>query len=233
MTTGSELSGIEIDLKYKTIIDADYKGKSELEIADELCRVCNRNCEHEEQRWFQCRKEPWINIGAGEMLRADHINFDLKLYKRPHGVTDLLSPWLNDFDKGLPKNYFKQILCAHLIEHFYFHDAPEILTEFKNLLRPGGKVIMEGPDTLGILELYHMKHHVMLTDRQVVTSIFGPETNRLTFGSHMAHRSGWTKGIMKEELEKIGMEVVHAGIGLTHGMGRRDFRVEAIKPLEG
>jgi hypothetical protein len=49
------------------------------------------------------------------------------------------------------------------------------------------------------------------------------------WGDRWIHRSAWTKEIIAEEMRIVGFEIVHIGIGLTHGMGERDFRVEGIK----
>ncbi len=67
---------------------------------------------------------------------------------------------------------------------------------------------------------------------QYIDQVFGKEEDRIRYGESMTHRSGWTKDTMAEAMKEAGFEVVHIGIGLSHGFGSRDFRVEGIKPCQ-
>lgn len=41
-----------------------------------------------------------------------------------------------------------EILSVHVIEHFYFWEVHELLKSWKNLLKPGGLLILETPNLL-------------------------------------------------------------------------------------
>ena len=123
------------------------------------------------------------------------------------------------------EEYFAEILCAPVIEHFWETVALEVLCDLYILLRPGGKLILEGPDVLGGYWYYVEKLNNI---KEYIEMLFA-KRNRVKYGELMAHRSGWTVDLAAEAMEKVGFKVVHKGIGLTHGMGKRDFRVEEVK----
>ena len=46
-------------------------------------------------------------------------------------------------------NFSDEILASHVIEHFDFKEAFDVLKEWKRVLKVGGKLIIETPDLLG------------------------------------------------------------------------------------
>jgi len=175
----------------------------------------------------ECAKNPKLNLGSGEMIKKEMINFDMTEFVMPAGKTDVLGK-IEDITTLFPANFFAEILCAHVIEHFYPTDAKKVINDIKAILRPGGKLIMEAPDIMGCYD------HYVLKGKQgglpgFISAIYGNEPHRLKWGDEWMHKWGWTGKIMSDTLASMGFKVVHVGIGLTHGMGGRDFRVEAIK----
>ena len=49
------------------------------------------------------------------------------------------------------------------------------------------------------------------------------------WGPEMQHKSVWTGCWIAQEMAELGFYIRHNGMGMTHGMGRRDFRVEGVK----
>ena len=190
---------------------------------EDICKVCLRKLYGECP--IDCRSMPKINIGSGEMLKQDYINFDEKVWKRKKIATDIIGK-IENIKSMVPVNYFYEIICFHVIEHFMMTEAKKILLSFYDLLRPDGKLILEAPDVLGSYWYFvEIKKNV----RGFIDMMFSTEAVREKYGDNMLHRSGWTMEIAKEEMQKVGFSITHAGIGMSHGMGKRDFRVEGIK----
>jgi hypothetical protein len=104
-----------------------------------------------------------------------------------------------------------------------------MLKSFYHILRPGGKLILEGPDVIGAYKLYVEKQNNIPL---YIQHMFADDSAHITkWGAHWGHLSGWTGETAADACKEAGFNVVHVGIGLTHGMGNRDFRVEAIKTL--
>lgn len=191
-----------------------------------ICPICNRDATCQGQARERCLAEPWVNVGSGLMLKDDMINYDIMRHHHGGRSTDVLGN-IREITNVLPSGYFAGILCAHVIEHFYRTDALSVLADFKALLRPGGKLIIEAPCLAGVY--WHHLDNGKGGLRALADSLYGLEAHRLKWGDVWTHKSGWTGEIMAEELTAMGMSVTHIGIGLTHGMGRRDFMVEATK----
>lgn len=168
-----------------------------------------------------------LNLGSGGMLRNGYINFDKNMTKRGDKKTDVIGDVL-DIAKIYSPETFDEILCAHVIEHFELKVANKILKDCYSLLKKSGKLIMEGPDIIGIIQLYNEAHPIMDTPEKVIQNIYGSPTY-IEEGLEWLHKWGWTHETMSAQMKATGFKVIHEGIGQTHGMGRRDFRVVGIR----
>jgi predicted SAM-dependent methyltransferase len=192
-----------------------------------ICKICNRlkdnggTCPVVEQ----CKRFPKLNLGSGEMIKTEMINFDMAEFKRSHGRTDVIGR-IEDITSIFPANYFVEILCAHVIEHFYLTDALKVMDDMRIILRDGGKLIIEAPDYLGCYDYYVGR---LKSPEQFRDAMYGREDHRLQFGNEWTHKWAWTREEMAKTIGGKGFRVTHKGIGMTHGMGKRDLRVEAIK----
>lgn len=187
-----------------------------------ICDKCQRKAYG--QCPDDCLSTPRLNVGSGEMLKREYINYDMREWAHNGMKTDVIGT-IEAITDTLPTGFFAEILNAHVIEHFRTKDALAMLRDFHKLLRPGGKLTLEGPDVLGAYWYYIEQKH---DPREYIECLFA-ETNRLKYGDEMAHRSGWTCDTAADAFQSAGFTVTHKGIGLTHGMGKRDFRVEGIK----
>jgi ubiquinone/menaquinone biosynthesis C-methylase UbiE len=80
-----------------------------------------------------------LHLGCGNRHIDDYINIDL----RKTGATDLVC----DIRKlPYPNNSVRLIETYHVIEHLPRHDLPKALKEWRRLLIPSGRLIIECPD---------------------------------------------------------------------------------------
>lgn len=98
---------------------------------------------------------------------------------------------------------FDAIYCSHALEHLYPHDVATALSEFRRVLRPGGKVMVIVPDLEG----------VEATDEPLFVSPSGPITGRdMIYGlaryvaatPYMAHRTGFVRETLAKALQDAG-----------------------------
>ncbi len=167
-----------------------------------------------------------LNLGCGSTPKKDFVNFDIHIFRRGEYHTDVVG-----LIQQIPfkDNSFKSILCSHVIEHFTFEYVPVVLQTIYNILEPAGIAVIEAPCILGGYDYYINKHNNI---RKYLAMLYGlgPVARKLYTPEYAQHRSGWTGPLMAEQMEPIGFKIKYVGHGRTHGMGRRDFRVEGVKP---
>jgi hypothetical protein len=79
-----------------------------------------------------------LNLGCGNERIPGYINCDLYEPTADAQFDAKLIP--------LPDNSVDEIRAYHLIEHFTFHTAFDVLKEWKRVLKPNGKLVLETPD---------------------------------------------------------------------------------------
>jgi predicted SAM-dependent methyltransferase len=191
----------------------------------QICNICRRHKDATCTISAECAKAPKLNLGSGEMIKTEMVNFDMTEFIRPQGKTDVLGR-IEDIMAIFPADYFAEILCAHVIEHFYKSDALKVIDNIRSIMRTGGKLVMEAPDLVGCYDYYITK---LNNPEQFRDAIYGNEPHRLKWGNEWTHKWAYTREEMGKIMGERGFEIVHVGVGLTHGMGARDLRVEGIK----
>jgi len=168
-----------------------------------------------------------LNLGSGEHLRSDFINFDCIKIKKDGRNTTVVGKMQN-IEKIFKPDIFTTIIAFHSLEHI---NHLEVLTTLKGcfaILKSGGNLIVEGPDIVGAYE------HYVIGNKSVegyIYCIFGEDfISQKKYGDSWGHKSGWTGTLMAKAMEDTGFKIKHIGKGLSHGMVLRDFRVEGIKP---
>ncbi len=91
-----------------------------------------------------------LNVGCGPHYAAGWVNTDVVETDliRPDQVVQAGDPF--PFDKGT----FERIYLGHVLEHVPWERLPVFLDEVRRVLKPGGWLMVVGPDTLRTLELY-------------------------------------------------------------------------------
>jgi len=132
------------------------------------------------------------------MLKPECINFDCVPQAVGAFKTDVLGDALFLSTIFEPET-FETILCFHLIEHFYTKDAMALLKDCYDLLRPGGRLIIEAPDISKILNLWRLE----------------------TFTTEQAWRHSQPSRLYRKSMAIPSMCLFTAIRGCTNGDGRR------------
>jgi len=166
-------------------------------------------------------------MGSGLMIRKEWINFDNRILSHGGRSTDVVGE-ARDISTLFEKEVFSGVVAFHVLEHFIRDEAIKLLSYIFSLLKRQGKLIVECPDVLGMYDFYIKRKKDI---QGLIYGLMGGNPEGLKYyGEGAYHRSGWTGPLMAEQMEKSGFKIKSIGIGLSHGMGSRDFRVEGFKP---
>ena len=148
-----------------------------------------------------------LHLGAGDKYWPGWINLDAD--------TDLLN---------LPYESVDEIHAIHLFEHFWRSESPLYLVHWFEILKEGGKLVLEMPSMDKIAQ--------MIVDgeqepRMTLLGIFGDER---TNNPLMLHHWCYTEAELTFLLTKAGFKVEFMEPVFHYAV--RDLRVEAVKWTE-
>jgi SAM-dependent methyltransferase len=96
-----------------------------------------------------------LNLGCGEVFAAGWLNADfatlrwtVQRRRWPDWTFDATRRW------PCPDDYFEAIHCEHVLEHFDYDTAIEVVVECRRTLRPGGVLRLSVPDVSRFVEAY-------------------------------------------------------------------------------
>lgn len=87
-----------------------------------------------------------LNLGCGGDLIAGYVNVDLYNERADVRCDVTKLPYDNDSTD--------EVLASHVIEHFDFKEAFNVLKEWRRVLKVGGLLVVETPDFLGSCDLF-------------------------------------------------------------------------------
>ena len=165
-----------------------------------------------------------LNIGCGGRRLAGYIGVDAVAERTAADIVARADAI------PLPDGSASEIIAIHLFEHFYRFECDAVINEWKRLLMPGGRLILELPNLRKCCEnvlsgkFVAGKH----PDQLGMWGLFGDPREGDAF---MAHRWGWTPQTMREFLQAHGFVKVKEVRPMFHpaGMDLRDMRIEAVK----
>ena len=137
---------------------------------------------------------------------------------------------MDAFELKVPDDVVDEVLAMHFIEHLPQHRAPEMLTKWLKMLKPGGKVVMETLD----LEAMCKKFLESEDKHSVAVTIFGaavenpddPEVKEK--GALSPHLWGYTPKTLSELCEAVGFKDIQILPPQGNHPGK-NFRLEAVK----
>lgn len=155
-----------------------------------------------------------LNIGAGQKREEGWISVGLEEH---HDVrTDVRK-------LPLPDDYADEAMAIHVLEHLNRWEAEPTLAEWRRVLKPGARLVLELP------ELHKCCRAVLegFAGYEGVPGLFGDPATR---DELMMHRWCWSENELRQALLDAGFRKVRTGPLQYHGRKRwRDMHMEAVK----
>lgn len=170
-----------------------------------------------------------INFGCGKRVLDGFFNIDAVVNPGAKRNPELIFALDFDADGSVREQIPLEDGCSdyvqamHVIEHFYFWQASSVLAEFRRLLKPGGKLVMELPD----IEKAARNLLKGDTDQMSMWPLYGDWSHK---DPYMMHRHGYTPATITDLLLQAGFRNIQTLPPQTHGRRHnRDMRAEAVK----
>lgn len=159
-------------------------------------------------------RDGWWNIDAVHNPKAQRAP-DLIFAMRFNSDGTLLEP------TPMPDGCADVVEADHAIEHFHRWEAPQVIAEWRRLLKPGGLLILELPN----LESACRNVLAGASDQMGMWPLYGDPGHR---DPYMIHRWAYTPKTIQELL--VGFRTIQMFRPVTHGArADRDMRVEGTK----
>jgi ubiquinone/menaquinone biosynthesis C-methylase UbiE len=148
----------------------------------------------------------WINVDAGD-------GADLK-----SDLRDL---------SAIPTDSADAVAAIHVLEHFYKWEALPLLTEWRRILKPGGKMILELPcmDKIFVYIALAIQKGEPIMEFMTTHAMWGDPKHGDPL---MCHKWGYFTADLVKILTDLGMKDVKACTPRYH-YEKRDMRLEATK----
>ena len=159
------------------------------------------------------------NLGSGRAHWAGWINVDLN-----ESEADLQCDLRS---LAVESDSADAVAAIHVLEHFYQWEAEEVLTEWRRILKPGGKMILELPCMDKVLRYIGLciEKKEPLQDFMTAFALWGDPKYK---DPAMCHRWGWSMKQLHDVMENVGMREIEF-VEPRYHFKFRDMRVEAIK----
>lgn len=154
-----------------------------------------------------------LNLGSGNRPLEGYIGVDLD--PKADIVCDLRKL---EFAED---NSAEEIIAIHVIEHFYKWEIQPLLMEWRRVLKPGGKIILECPDIKKAAHMFLMG----ASDQMGMWAFYGNPNLKNEFH---CHHWGWTPDTLGQELQGAGFRNIKP-CAAQFKFPERDMRVEAYK----
>ena len=169
-----------------------------------------------------------LNIGCGKQTWPGFYCVDAVRHPKASRAPDLLHAFQFAEDGALLNPLPLADDCAdelhsyHFIEHVYRWEAPALVDEFRRLLKPAGKLVLELPNIAAAAQ----NLLAGMNDQMAMWPLYGDPEHR---DPYMCHRWGYTPETITELLQAHGFSAASVLPPVTHGAKRkRDMRVEAL-----
>ena len=119
------------------------------------------------------------------------------------------------------------VAAIHVLEHFYEWEVADLLTEWKRVLKPGGKMILELPcmDKVFAYVTNCVANREPLQPFMTLNALYGDPKYK---NEAMCHHWGWFQVPLRQMLESVGMQKIEFFEPRYH-FPFRDMRIECYK----
>jgi SAM-dependent methyltransferase len=127
----------------------------------------------------------------------------------------------------IPSDSADAVAAIHVLEHFHYWEVEPLLTEWKRILKPGGKMILELPcmDKVFGYVVQCIQTGNDMASFMTLLAMYGDPRHKDPL---QCHKWGWFSRPLRDMLEKIGMREIVTKDALYH-FKFRDMRFEAVK----
>jgi predicted SAM-dependent methyltransferase len=160
-----------------------------------------------------------LNLGSGPKKWPGFINIDLA------GNWSGQAPDVEADVRKLPfpDNYADEAHAIHVLEHMYYWEAPDVVQEWKRVLKPGGLLVVEVPCLEKILYWFTQRPIGL---GKTLWGLYGSPEYK---DPAMCHKWCYSVAMLEDLLIKAGLENVTEREPQFH-RPQRDMRFEARKP---
>lgn len=168
-----------------------------------------------------------LNLGCGDKILEGYINVDFteaRKGSRPDVIADLRA-------LSFEQNYADEILSIHVIEHFYPWETDALLNHWRNILKPGGVIVLECPNILTAAEM-------LLKEPDRAAKANGKDGQLAMWPLYgdpawkdplMCHRWGYTPTTLIDLLQSCGFRNVRREPAMFKQQDPRDMRIVGEK----
>lgn len=160
------------------------------------------------------------NLGCGNKKWSGWINVDLH-----SDVADIKCD-LKKLDE-IESDTADAVAAIHVVEHFYRWEVHDLLTEWKRILKPGGKMILELPclEKVFVYITNCVAKGEPMMEFMTTHPLFGDPKYQ---EPAMCHRWGWFSQELMNMLKEVGMREI-AMCKPRYHFPFRDMRIECVK----
>jgi len=167
-----------------------------------------------------------LNLGCGDKILDGYVNVDATA--RAGGQPDVVAD-ITKLSEHFALSSVDEILSVHVVEHFYFWEVHALLNSWKELLKPGGLLILETPNLLSACV------EILRDQRSALPGQSGQRGMWPLYGDPswkdplMSHKWLYTPQTLANVLHEVGFVEIKQTPAQFKLREPRDMRIECIK----
>lgn len=146
----------------------------------------------------------------------EEVRFDINERVRPDVIGTIVNM------EAVPEDSMDAIWSSHNIEHVYYHEVPNVLSEFRRILKDDGFCVITCPDVESVcarIAFGSLTKTLYQSPAGPITALdilYGHAASVARGEVHMAHKTGF-------DLRLLGARLKQAGFTRYFGRRRRQF----------